>query len=154
MPPTVYASSDDEDLVIETTIEEPENDKEAAEQQLFDESSTIIDRWLSENPVSNRYIYNGSPQLPDKGGNIRIEQVIASFNTMEYFRKEGSIKYPTVTLLSRIHFARLDNAGCQERVFSTAKLVMSNDQSKMEFDMLEMRTLLYHNTALINAGII
>mmetsp|Transcript_32921 Transcript_32921/g.60730 ORF Transcript_32921/g.60730 Transcript_32921/m.60730 type:complete len:110 (+) Transcript_32921:436-765(+) len=109
---------------------------------------------MSENPVSNKFVYIGSPCLPDKGGNIRIEQVIASFDTMECYRKEGSIKYPTVTLLSRIHFARLDNAGFQERVFSTAKLVMSKEQSRMEFDMLEMRTLLCHNKSLISAGII
>jgi len=147
-------SSDKEDLVIETTIEEPNNGEEAVEQLLVDESNGIIDRWMSENPVSNKFVYIGSPCLPDKGGNIRIEQVIASFDTMEYYRKEGSIKYPTVTLLSRIHFARLDNAGFQERVFSTAKLVMSKEQSRMEFDMLEMRTLLCHNKSLISAGII
>ena len=82
--------------MIETTIEEPNNGKEAVEQLLVDESNGIIDRWMSENPVSNKFVYIGSPCLPDKGGNIRIEQVIASFDTMEYYRKEGSIKYETI----------------------------------------------------------
>ena len=42
----------------------------------------------------------------------------------------------------------------QERVFSSAKHAMDKDQSRMNFDMLKMRTLLSHNKHLIRHGII
>ena len=59
-----------------------------------------------------------------------------------------------MTLLARIQLARLDNAGFQERVFSTASQVMTKGQARMAFDHLEMRTLLAHNKEYIRAGII
>ena len=73
---------------------------------------------------------------------------------MKYFRLKGNVDYPAVTMLARIHFFRLDNAGFQERVFSTASLAMSKSQSRMDFDHLEMQTPLVHNKGMIRDGII
>ena len=83
---------------------------------------------------------------------------------MRYFKENAKERFPSVILLVRIHFSRLDNAGFQERVFSTAANVMMKNQSRMGFDpvindnggasMLEMRTLLAHNRDLIRMCII
>ena len=43
----------------------------------------------------------------------------------------------------------MDNSGFQERVFSSASGAMSENQAKMSFDVLEKRTLLYHNRKLM-----
>ena len=79
---------------------------------------------------------------------------IASFDTMKYYREKGSIDFPSVTMLARIHFGRLDNGGFQERMFSTASLAMAKEQNRMDFDLLEMRTLLAQNKELIEKKII
>ena len=46
----------------------------------------------------------------------------------------------------------MDNGGFQERFFSTAAHVQGENQGRMEFDMVEMRTLLCQNRDLIRAG--
>ena len=114
------------------------------------EADRIIESWLERDQVSNEFLFDKAPKLPDTvGAEVTIEQVICSFDTMRYFRERGSAQYPTVTLLARIHFSRLDNAGFQERVFSTAKQAQGKDQAQMKFDSLEMRTLLAHNKDFI-----
>ena len=67
---------------------------------------------------------------------------------------QGQEDYPAMTMLARLHFSRLDNSGFQERVFSTAGLAMSDNQARMAFVLMEMRTLLSHNKELIKRGII
>ena len=42
----------------------------------------------------------------------------------------------------------------QERVFSSAKHAMDKDQTSMDFEMLQIQTLLSHNKQLIRRGII
>ena len=79
---------------------------------------------------------------------------MAKFDTMKFFREEGTEKWPTITILARIHFSKMDNAAFQERVFSTAANVMSKQQGRMAFDHLEKRTLLAQNRDLIRKKII
>ena len=68
--------------------------------------------WMDEEQVSNRYLFAGAKRLPEKqGGDVSIEQVIASFGTMKYFRESGKIEYPAMTMLARIQFSRLENSG-------------------------------------------
>ena len=111
--------------------------------------------WLEGDQVSNEFLFDKAHELPEVcGEKVTIEQVISSFDTMKYFRLKGNVDYPAVTMLARIHFFRLDNAGFQERVFSTASLAMSKSQSRMDFDHLEMQTPLVHNKGMIRDGII
>ena len=86
--------------------------------------------------------------------NVSIITLIRKFDTMRYFREEGSKVFSTICLLARFHFGKLSNAGFQERVFSTAGNVMDYNQTRMSFESLEMRTLLAHNKQLIREGVI
>ena len=142
------SSSDEEDLVIEAVavIEKDVDEDEL----LLQESDRIVDKWMENDQVSNDFLYKGAKKMPDKVGvMVQIEEVIASFDTMRYFRERGGTEFPTVALLARIHFSRLDNAGFQERVFSTAKQAQGKDQANMAFDQLEQRTLLAHNKEFV-----
>ena len=114
---------------------------------------------METDQVSNQFLFDNAERLHETiGSKISIARIISSFDTMTYFRTKGYEDYPTVTMLAQIHFARLDNAGFQERVFSTASLVVSKSQTRVDFNKedshLEMRTLLAHNNKLIRKGII
>ena len=129
----------------------------AEEEEL--KSDAMIKDWLETYQVSNQFLFDKAESSTETiGDEISIERIISSFDTMKYFRKKGHEDYPSVTMLARIHFARLDNAAFQERVFSTASLVMSKSQTRVDFNKkdshLERRTLLANNKTLIRKGII
>ena len=73
---------------------------------------------------------------------------------MKYYRESGSVKYPSITMLARIHFSTMLNAAFQERVFSTCKNVMGNNQARLDMGHLEMKALLCQNADLIRKDII
>ena len=144
------SSSDEEDLVIEAVAVIEKNVDENEDELLLQEADRIVDKWMETDQVSNEFLYKGAKKLPDKVGvMVKIEEVFSSFDTMRYFRERGGTEFPTVAMLARIHFSRLDNAGFQERVFSTAKQAQGKDQANMKFDQLEQRTLLAHNKEFV-----
>ena len=100
----------------------------------------------------SKYVFDGQPAM--KVGTVGFKDIVASFDTMKYFREGGARDWPTITMLARNHFSKMDNSAFQERVFSTAANVMAKGQNRMQFDHLEMRTLLAQNKDLIRAGII
>ena len=53
-----------------------------------------------------------------------------------------------------VPITRFETGSEQERVFSSAKHAMDKDQTSMDFEMLQIRTLLSHNKQLIRRGII
>ena len=61
---------------------------------------------------------------------------------------------PTMPILSRIHLSQIKTGAEQERVFSSAKHAVDKDQTRMDYEMMQMRTLLSHNKQLIRRGII
>ena len=69
-------------------------------------------------------------------------------------QNHGSQTYLTISILARIHLSCFETGAEQERVFSSAKHAMDKDQARMNFEMLQMRTLLSHNKQLIRKGII
>ena len=84
--------------------------------------------------VSNPFLFDKVERMPEAiWAEISIEKIISSFDAMKYFCMKGHEGYPAVTMLAQIHFAKLDNAGFQERVFSTASLVMSKFQVRVGF---------------------
>jgi hypothetical protein len=85
---------------------------------------------------------------------LNLKELVTKFDTMKYFREKGAEEWPSITILARIHFSKMDNSAFQERVFSTAANVMSKAQNKMKFEHLEMRTLLVQNKHLIRQQII
>ena len=110
---------------------------------------------MNHKPEFSKYVFEGSPPI-EMGGTtgkaVNIKELVLKFDTMKFFREEGTKKWPTITLLARIHFSKMDNSAFQERVFSTAANVMTKGQSMMAFDHLEMRTLLAQNKNMIRDG--
>jgi len=118
------------------------------------EADNLLQKFLDEDQVSNKCLLEGARRIPsDKEEDITIAYIIASFNTMKYYLKEGHEDYPAIFVLNRIQFSRIDNSGFQERVFSTGSSVMSNNQAIMDFDCLEKRTLSAHGKDLIGKKI-
>ena len=153
--PTLMESSDKEDFVVQVQVQVEQEKDGGNVEMLESQANDIIDKWLEKNQISNAYLYDKANLLPQsKDATMKLEQVIASFDTMKYYREKGSIDFPSVTMLARIHFGRLDNGGFQERMFSTASLAMAKEQNRMDFDLLEMRTLLAQNKELIEKKII
>lgn len=113
----------------------------------------VVDDWIEDPIKYDKFLYEGA-KLDIASGKVDLISLIGRFDSMEYFRKEGVVKYPTITTLARIHFSRMDNSGFQERVFSTADEAMSSKQGSMSFSHLEMQTLLSHNRELIRKGVI
>jgi hypothetical protein len=74
---------------------------------------------------------------------------ICNADIFAWFRDVGVHKYESIALMARHNLQRMTNSGYQERVFSSAKGAMSKTQGRMAFDVLEKRTLLYHNKKLM-----
>ena len=156
--PREMDSDDDVELSFVSVIKSKKDEK-TLEAEVLIQSDTIVTDWLATDQVSNEFLFDKAERLTETiGATLKLEKIISSFDTMKYFRIKGHEDYPAITMLARIHFARLDNAGFQERVFSTATLVMSKSQSRVDFNRedshLEMRTLLAHNKVLIRNGVI
>ena len=81
-----------------------------------------------------------------------ILDLIAYLDGMKWLKDEVLGKYPSIILLVWVYLSWMDNGGFQERVFSMAAHVQGENQGRMEFDMVEMRTLLCQNRDLIRAG--
>ena len=98
--------------MIDAAVVEKKDDGEIGDQEMLREANSIIDKWLDNEQVCNNFLYDGAGKFPELvGAKITIEQVLDSFDTMKYFRMKGNENFPTVTMLARIHFSRLDNAG-------------------------------------------
>ena len=129
------------------------------EQELEESKDAIADKILEDHlvmvPCYKNYSLSdiGEKRLPDESGeDVDILDLIAYFDGMKWLRDEVLPKYPSIIMLIRVYLSRMDNGGFQERVFSTAAHVQGENQCRMNFDMLEMRTLLCQNEDLIRAG--
>jgi hypothetical protein len=68
---------------------------------------------------------------------------------MLWYRRVGKAKYPSIALLAQTQLGQVGNQGFQERVFSSAHNAMSSKQDRMAFDVIEKRTILFHNRSLM-----
>ena len=128
--------------------EEHTADLEAKADEVFEE-------WMTIDPNFKEYLFNGVEPLEfGEGGKVTFLELMQKFDTIKYFQESGTEEYPTISMLARIHFSRMDNSAFQERVFSTAASAQSDRQSSMTFDHLEERTLLQANRDSLRAGII
>ena len=116
----------------------------------------MVDKWLEDHHegVYNNYLFDDKNKLPGPGMKVTIDQLITGFNSMAYFREDGSKHYKVITLLARIYFSRMENGGFQERMFSTASNAQKKNQGSMHFDHLKRRTLLAQNKQVIRDGVI
>ena len=129
-----------------------------AEQELEESEDDIADKILEDYlvmvPRYKNYSLSdiGEKRLLDESGeDVDILDLIAYFDGMKWLRDEVLSKYPSIIMLIRVYLSRMDNGGFQERVFSTAAHIQGENQCRMDFDMLEMRTLLCQNKDLIRA---
>ena len=117
-------------------------------------ANDLVDEWIKHSVSFNKHVLYWFNPLP-KSGNISLLELVAKFDTMQYFRDVGSKDWPTITMLARIHcFSRMDNSAFQERVFSTAANVQGKTQNRMAFEHVEKRTLIAHNKELLREKII
>ena len=157
--PTEKDSDDDDDDddddgdILNMTCELEPDDVSTDEDTTEKDADEVFEKWMSHKVKFSEYLFD--PKQPIKAvRKVKFKEIVAKFDTMNYFRKTGTKDWPTITVLARIHFSKMDNSAFQERVFSTAANVMSKVQNRMDFDHLEMRTLLVQNKDLIRKNII
>mmetsp|Transcript_32277 Transcript_32277/g.67858 ORF Transcript_32277/g.67858 Transcript_32277/m.67858 type:complete len:853 (-) Transcript_32277:67-2625(-) len=144
---------DDEDDILGMTCELEANDADPEEDTTERDADDVFEKWMNHTVKFSKYVFDS--QQPMKAvGAVKFKELVAKFDTMKYYREKGKEEWPTITILARIHFSKMDNSAFQERVFSTAANVMSKVQNRMGFAHLEMRTLLAQNKDLIRQQII
>ena len=70
---------------------------------------------------------------------------ITNADSLKWFREIGSSKYKVISILARQIFGQFPSSGFQERTFTSAGGAMTQNQSRMSFEQLEQRTVLYQN---------
>ena len=150
---------DEED--VEEDFDDPgimiANDESVAgDDDLTDAANNVFEAWMGETPKFGDYLFEGAkPLVPNKTTDrVTFRELVSNFDTMKYYRVSGSVKYPSITMLARIHFSTMLNAAFQERVFSTCKNVMGNNQAQLDMDHMDMKALLCQNADLIRKKII
>ena len=116
-------------------------------------ANDLVDEWIKHSVSYHNHVYNSSHPIPESG-NISLLELVAKFDTMQYFCEVGSKKWPTITMLARIHFSRMDNSAFQEWVYSTVANVQVKTQNRMAFEHLEKRTLIAHTKQLLRDKIV
>lgn len=111
------------------------------------DADDAVDAWMNEKITSiswKNYLKAGddSKKCPSL---TMLTDYIAHVDILKWFRLEGCVRYPEISLLARIHLSKMTNSGFQERFFSTASMSMSQLQTRMGFDMFEQRSILYAN---------
>ena len=119
-------------------------------------ASGVFEAWMNDSPKFDDYLFEGAkPLVRNKTtGRVTFRELVSKFDTMEYFRESGSVMYPSITMLARIHFSTMVNAAFQERVFSTCKNILGNNQARLDMGHMEMKALLCQNADLIRKNII
>ena len=108
----------------------------------------IVDNWMRVcRKVDWRHYGKSGTSIDSK--KPTLFEKICSCDILRWFRETGGAQFPSIAVLARVELAKMDNSGYQERVFSSASGAMANNQAKMAFDVLEKRTLLYHNRTLM-----
>jgi len=123
-------------LTCEIVVDNVEGEEDTAEEL----ADACFEQWMNHTVTYSKYVFEGRPPIKTGGTTgtaVNFKEIVAKFDTMKFFREEGTEKWPTITILARIHFSKMDNAAFQERVFSTAANVMSKQQGRMAFDHLE-----------------
>ena len=127
--------------------------EETVESNSDTKADEVFESWMKLNIEMHLYVFDPKHPIREKGG-VSLLELVAKFDTMKYFREVGQKEWPSITVLARIHFSKMDNSAFQERVFSTAANAQSKNQARMNVTNLEKRTLIAHNKDLIRDGII
>jgi len=112
-------------------------------------ANKVIEDWIRHCRTIDWQQYGKDGAHPIDSKKSSLFSKICSSDILRWFRQSGGVLFPSIALLARIELAKMDNCGFQERVFSSASGAMSQNQANMSFDVLEKRTLLYHNRNLM-----
>jgi hypothetical protein len=74
---------------------------------------------------------------------------LSRINHLHWFRDVGERMFPSIAALARIWLGKVSSSAFQERVFSTAGLVMSPTRSQTDNDRAEKQLLLCKNKSEI-----
>ena len=144
--PLEEPTSDSKCKFFASFVDSDDEEEEEQEESLEDKSDKLVDNWLKWKNISyNKFRYEGTDPFFVVSSSFTIEETIEKFDTMKYFREEGRVKHPIITLLARTEFAYMDNGGFQERVFSTVGNAQSSNQGRKVGKHLEKRDMLAHN---------
>ena len=121
-----------------------------------EKADEVFTNWMEHKVHFYKYPFDDSEEKErlKKGDRCSLMDLITKFDTMKYFRLDGTREFPTIAILARIHFSTMHNAAFQERVFFIAADAQKNKQGHMKFALMEKRTLLSANRELIRAKVI
>ena len=132
----------DEQMIQDTTHHRLEN---------FDvEADRIFSQWCSTKIDYKSFLYENVD--PHKANLKRLKGLLRDVDIFRYFREKGQMQFPSIALGARILLAKMDNSGFTERMFSAGSNAMSKKQTRMNFDLLEKRVLLYQNKNYIKGS--
>ena len=109
----------------------------------------IVDQWLAYCATIDWHTFqnvSGGTQLSPKIGLMDLIQFVDPF---KWFRRNKGM-FPQISLLAREYFAKMDSSAIQERMFSAAQAAMSKQQTRMDPEHHEKRTVLHENRDFLN----
>lgn len=142
------------DAILNLTCEvAPPVLEETETSNIHNKADEVFEEWMNHVVMMHPHSFDSKNPIP-KNGNVSLLELVAKFDTMKYFRDVGKKEWPSITILARIHFSKMDNSAFQERVFSTASNTQRKTQSGMKVDHLEKWILIAHDKELIRGNII
>ena len=113
-------------------------------------SDAIFSQWCSTKIDYKSFLYENVGS--HKANLKRLKGLLRDVDIFRYFREKGQMQFPSIALGARILLAKMDNSGFTERMFSAGSNAMSKKQTRMNFDLLEKRVLLYQNKNYIKGS--
>lgn len=147
------AEDEEEDIFLKIGKKRNKAPSLVVEHSKMDENADSVAReWLQDMTYVD---INWSDYIFDefKSGEVEIQDVMDLYfyiDSLKWYRKIGSNKYPSIVILARISLCRSDSSSYQESVFSSGAGAMDIHQTKMSHEHFEKRTLLYHNESFID----
>jgi hypothetical protein len=77
--------------------------------------------------------------------------MVCNGDILLWYKRVDKQKYPSIALLARTQLGQMGIQGYQERLFSSANAAVTNKQGRVAFDVLEKRTLLFHNSSVMES---
>lgn len=96
---------------------EGENEDENEDEKMNEKADEVFKEWTKHNKVSfGKYPFDGKYGLK-RGQPNNILELISKFDTIKYFRMDGTKKNPSISVFARIHFSTMHNAAFQSGCF-------------------------------------
>ena len=73
----------------------------------------VFDKWMIHTVQFYKYVFDDKSHPLPESGQCSFRELVSKFDTMKYFRETGTKDWPTITILARIHFSKMDNSSFQ-----------------------------------------